>query len=71
MPEARRWIEMHSGQFAMPVFDPAWLARQPEVALAELAGVMAMANRFGDRAVPWDQGAPTSRLPQAYERLLK
>lgn len=69
IPGVRRWIEMHSGQFAMPVFDPQWLALQPAVDLTEFAAVLAMASRFGNRAMSWDQAAPTSRLAQACERL--
>lgn len=59
-----RWIEMHSGQFAMPVFDAEWLKAQPDIALPEFASVLAMATRFGDREIAWDQSRPTDRLPQ-------
>ena len=71
MPKANVWIEMHSGQFAMPVFDPAWLRLQPGIALNEYASVLAMAVKFGGREMPWDQTRPTDRLPQAYRNLLK
>lgn len=70
MPAAKIWIEMHSGQFAMPVFDPAWLKAQPELAVAEFASVLAMAQRFGDRDMPWDQARPADRLPQAMAKFL-
>lgn len=70
MPDAKVWIEMHAGQFAMPVFDPEWLRQQPEVALNEFAAVLAMAAKFGARDVPWDQAAPVARLPHALRRLL-
>lgn len=70
MPDAKVWIEMHAGQFAMPVFDPVWLRLQPEIALDEFASVLAMAAKFGAREVPWDQAAPVARLPQALRRLL-
>lgn len=68
--EAPRWIEMHAGQFAMPVFDAAWLNAQPHIQLAEYASVLGMANAFGNRDVPWDQTRPVDRLPAALERLL-
>ncbi|HMR33093.1 MAG TPA: TIM barrel protein [Geminicoccaceae bacterium] len=71
MPDANVWIEMHSGQFAMPVFDPAWLRSQPGIALDEYASVLAMAVKFGSREVPWDQARPADRLSRAYKRLLK
>lgn len=71
MPGARVWIEMHSGQFSMPVFDAEWLAAQPDIALAEFAAVLAMASRYGQRDVPWDQTRPADRLPQAFRTFLK
>ena len=71
MPKANVWIEMHSGQFAMPVFDSEWLRKQPGIALTEYASVLAMAVRFGDRDMPWDQTRPADRLLQAYKALLK
>lgn len=71
MPGARVWIEMHSGQFSMPVFDAQWLAAQPDIALAEFAAVLAMASRYGQRDVPWDQTRPADRLPQAFRKFLK
>lgn len=68
MPEARVWVEMHSGQFAMPVFDPAWLAAQPDIVLAEYASVLAMATSFGRREMRWNQDTPIERLPHALRR---
>lgn len=65
LPARKIWIEMHAGQFAMPVFDRDWLKRQPPVALEEFAAVLAMAAKFGKREVPWDQAAPVARLTQA------
>lgn len=70
MPDAKVWIEMHAGQFAMPVFDSDWLRMQPEVALNEFAAVLAMAAKFGAQKVPWDQADRVARLPQALRRLL-
>lgn len=70
LPDAKVWIEMHAGQFAMPVFDPDWLKRQPPVAVEEFASVLAMAAKFGTREVPWDQAAPVARLTQALRRCL-
>jgi sugar phosphate isomerase/epimerase len=69
VPQARIWLEMHSGQFSMPVFDPDWLRAQPDIAVAEYGAVLALANRWGSRPVPWDQSRPTDRLPQAFRML--
>lgn len=68
LPDAKVWIEMHAGQFAMAVFDRDWLKRQPPVAVEEFASVLAMAAKFGAREVPWDQAAPVARLTQALRR---
>jgi sugar phosphate isomerase/epimerase len=69
-PDAHLWIEMHSGQFLMPVFDGSWLRRQPGIALADYAALIGMAAHFGSREVPWDQASPSSRLERAYQRVL-
>lgn len=70
VPQAKIWVEMHAGQFAMPVFDGDWLQRQPAIVLDEFAAVLAMAAKFGSREVPWDQTAPVARLPQTLRRML-
>ncbi len=70
MPGARVWIEMHSGQFSMPVFDARWLAAQPDIAVVEFAAVLAMASRHGQGDVSWDQTRPADRLPQAFRKFL-
>lgn len=70
MPDAWRWVEMHSGQFAMPVFDRDWLRAQPDILLSEFASVLAMAHAFGSRDIPCDQSKPVDRLPQTLEALL-
>lgn len=69
LPDADVWIELHSGQFAMPVFDRAWLDAQPEIALPEYAAVVGAAVRAGEAPVPWDQTAPTARFAHAREML--
>ncbi len=69
LPDANVWIELHSGQFAMPVFDRAWLDAQPEIALPEYAGVIGAAVRAGEAPVPWDQTAPTARFAHASKTL--
>jgi len=33
-------IELHRGQFSMPIFDPAWIAAEPSVSPTELAEVI-------------------------------
>lgn len=70
LPDAKVWIEMHAGQFAMPVFDLDWLKRQPPVAVEEFAAVLAMAAKFETCEMPWDQAAPVARLTQALRRCL-
>jgi len=70
MPDAPRWIEMHAGQFAMPVFDRDWLDAQPDIVLHEYASVLGMAASLGSREISWDQDKPTDRLPHALELLL-
>lgn len=37
VPGARRLVELHNGQFAMPVFDTDWLRSQPYIELTEYA----------------------------------
>lgn len=69
VPDATVWIEMHSGQFAMPVFDAQWLRIQPEIVLEEYAALLAMAVEFGTRPIPWDQTAPASRFSHACETI--
>mgnify|MGYP001608821650 CR=1 FL=1 len=69
MPKAFRWVETHTGQFAMPVFDREWLRAQPGIALSEFASVLQMATAFGSRDIPWDQTKPADRLPHAFGKL--
>lgn len=69
LPGRRLWIEMHAGQFAMPVFDPGWLGQQPDVPVAELARIMAFANSFGTTDIPWDQNRPHDRLQHTLDGL--
>jgi sugar phosphate isomerase/epimerase len=71
IPNAPRWIELHSGQFMMPVFDRDWIRAQPDIVLTEFAAVLAMAQRFGSREILWDQSRPAERLPDALRKLLK
>lgn len=69
LPGRPMWIEMHAGQFAMPVFDSEWLRQQPPIVIEEFTSVLAMAVEFGTRGVPCDQKAPVSRLERALERI--
>jgi sugar phosphate isomerase/epimerase len=63
VPNAARWVEIHRGQFAMPCFDRAWMARQPGVELDEYCFVAGAAVRRGARPAPCDQADPYSRVP--------
>lgn len=49
IPHATRWIEFHRGQFAMPMFDRAWLAAQTDATLDEYRALIAATVR-NDRA---------------------
>lgn len=40
LPRARRLIELHNGQFAMPVFDQAWLKENPYIDPTEYAEII-------------------------------
>jgi sugar phosphate isomerase/epimerase len=64
LPTARPLIELHRGQFAIPAFDPAWLASQPYIQLAEYAALIRSAHLKRDQA-PIDQNDITLRLPAA------
>lgn len=66
LPNAKRLIELHRGQFAIPAFDPAWLASQPYIQLAEYAALLQSAIRHGSQP-PIDQNDITLRLPAALE----
>jgi len=64
------WVEFHRGQFAMPVFDAAWVAAQPDLALDEYRGIVGTAfRRFNKHEAPSDQSDPYGRLPAAIEWL--
>lgn len=54
VPQATRWIEFHRGQFAMPIFDKAWLAAQTDATLDEYRALTAatLRNARADRPVP-------------------
>lgn len=44
-PRYATWIELHRGQFQVPLFDPAFLAYQPDLTVGELAEVTRLATR--------------------------
>jgi sugar phosphate isomerase/epimerase len=69
VPKAKRLLEFHSGQFAMPVFDPSWRRAQPDLTLDEYASVLSAAANLPQDYVPSDQADSTSRLPAALEAL--
>lgn len=70
LPSAHVWIELHSGQFCMPVFDGEWLRSQRGIALVEYAALLGKAAQYGSRDIPWDQTVPAGRLDHAYQRFL-
>jgi len=69
VPDARRVLEFHSGQFAMPVFDPVWRRAQPDLTLDEYASILCAAATLPDDFAPADQANSTGRLPPALDYL--
>jgi sugar phosphate isomerase/epimerase len=61
-------IEDHGGSFNLPVFDPAFLERFPDLTLAEMMRLMAMAQRYstGPEALT-DPVTPREKWPQLCE----
>lgn len=70
IPNATRWIEFHRGQFAMPVFDQAWLAAQADATLDEYRSLIAatVRNARDGKPVP-DQKDVFLRLAPSIEWL--
>lgn len=64
VPEAKRLIELHNGQFAMPVFNTDWLKSQPYIDLGEYAGLVGKAVGKREPEVA-DQGKNGDRLAAA------
>ena len=68
VPQAKPLVELHGGQFAMPVFDQHWLASQDYIQLAEYARlVQAAANSAGSPLQP--AASLADRLPPALAML--
>ena len=66
------WLEFHRGQFAMPVFDEAWLAAQPDLTLNEYRAIIGPAvARLARHETPADQADPFGRLPAALDWLAR
>jgi sugar phosphate isomerase/epimerase len=65
VPAARRVLEFHSGQFAMPVFDRSWRRAQPDLTLDEYASILHAAATLPRDFVPCDQANSTGRLAPA------
>jgi sugar phosphate isomerase/epimerase len=71
-PETRRTIELHRAFFDMPVFDPAWLAGQPDLTVSELASVFSLASRSANRPlVKAFQEDPVLRLEPTLAHLTR
>jgi sugar phosphate isomerase/epimerase len=51
-------IELHNGRFGMAIFDPAWLARHPDLTVAELAEVIRLARASAARVARGPLAAP-------------
>lgn len=64
VPNARRLVELHNGQFAMPVFDTDWLKSQPYIDLCEYARLVGKAVGKPDAQVA-DKGKNEDRLSAA------
>jgi len=64
--DAMIWVEFHRGQFAMPVFDAAWIAAQPDLVLDEYRAALGAAFRHHQLGTqPVDQFDPCARLEPA------
>lgn len=61
-PPFSTWIELHRGQFRLPLFDPGFLASQPDLAVAELAELTRLAT-VSDRKLARGEIPP----PDAYQ----
>ncbi|MCV9999768.1 sugar phosphate isomerase/epimerase [Pararhizobium sp. YC-54] len=70
VPGAKRLIELHSGQFAMPIFDPEFIAEQDYLTLPAFASIVEMATRNLHTSPPI-QGDFDARLAAAIRRTLR
>jgi sugar phosphate isomerase/epimerase len=68
-PGARYWIELHRGQFRMPLFDRTWLAAQPDLTVAELAEVTRLAVESARKLVSGVIPPPDSYQAEPVRRL--
>jgi hypothetical protein len=66
---AAGFVELHRGQFAMPIFDPTWRQGQPDMPLREFAAIVGLAARASSREMAWDQAVPLSRLQPTLDAL--
>jgi sugar phosphate isomerase/epimerase len=63
MPDLRGTIELHRAFFDMPIFEPTWLAAQPELTVSEFVGVLRLVSQSEGRPFTKDfQMDPVSRL---------
>jgi sugar phosphate isomerase/epimerase len=63
-PTAKPLIELHRGQFAMPIFEPSYLAEQDYLTVTEFASVVRMAVACVGAEIP-DQAELEARLDAA------
>lgn len=64
LPDAKRLIELHRGQFAIPAFDRDWLSRNDYVTITEFAWFVEQAMRHQNTA-PCDQDDVRHRINNA------
>jgi sugar phosphate isomerase/epimerase len=63
LPDVRGTIELHRAFFDMPIFEPTWLAAQPELTVSELVSVLRLVRESEGRPFAKDfQMDPVSRL---------
>lgn len=67
-PSATLLLELHRGQFAMPIHNPGWLARQTYLAPSDLAKFADLVARGQNAAIP-DQNDIDHRLAVALQAL--
>lgn len=68
LPDANPLIELHRGQFAVPAFDPGWLAAQDYLRVGEYAALIRSAVQH-QASTPIDQNDIRLRLPAAIDLL--
>jgi 3-oxoisoapionate decarboxylase len=70
-PNARRFIDLHKGQFLMHPLDPSWLAAQPDLTVSELISVVGLAAAGDQRLSEADRARLTAAQSTPWDRLVQ